>query len=821
MSGVFNQWIIVLVLNIIVSVSSLSAQQITGSIYDEESSSPVVQATVFLEGTRYGDLSDSTGGFILKDIEPGNYWLVVSTTGFETFYERVSIADKKSYAFEIRLKALDLYAPEIVVKAQSLTGGGAGLREIPGAAHYISPEELGKFQYTDIHRVLQRVPGVNIQEEDGFGLRPNIGLRGTGVERSSKVTIMEDGILMSPAPYSAPAAYYFPSIGRMQGVEVMKAGSQVRFGPFTTGGAINLISTSIPSETKASVRLQGGGFGYRQMYASAGGQIGQFGLLGEAFQFGSDGFKSLPAGEKTPIDRRDYLLKARWRSMPTNKIFQSVELKLAQATENSDETYLGLSSEDFHDSPFQRYSASQMDNITADHQQYALQYVVSDSRRMTFQTTLYRNDFYRNWYKSDYLLNAQSEKYSLVDILSDPVSNRRLLEVIRGASTLGQERVAVKANQREYYSQGVQSVINYRYTTGLWRHSIDLGYRYHEDAMDRYQWVDLYSMDSGQMKLEEKGRPGTESNRIESARAHAAYVQYKLESGRLTFIPGMRYEHILMTREDYGTSDPEREGSALAIRENTVGVWIPGLGIHYALSSATDIFGGVHRGFAPPGSKSGTDPEFSVNYEAGLRTEWPAGSLQFTGFYNDYKNLLGLDLLASGGGGTQDLFNGGEASIYGLEFMAEQNVSKLFGVNAISLPVFLNYTYTRGQFDHDFESDFEPWGVVESGDELPYLPRHQLSWGLGLDFRSLTVQLSSRWNDIMRTRAGQGDISDNEGIPSYHVMDVAVNWRTTQSLNLSFRVQNLLDETYLVSRRPAGLRPGLPRLLILGMQWEL
>ena len=153
--------------------------------------------------------------------------------------------------------------------------------------------------------------------------------------------------------------------------------------------------------------------------------------------------------------------------------------------------------------------------------------------------------------------------------------------------------------------------------------------------------------------------------------------------------------------------------------------------------------------------------------------------------------------------------------------MVEQNVAKLFVVTSVSLPVFLNYTYTRGQFDHDFESDFEPWGVVESGDELPYLPRHQFSWGLGLDFSSLSVQLSGRWNDVMRTLAGQGDISNYEGIPSYHVMDIAVNWRTTRSLNLSLRIQNLLDETYLVSRRPAGLRPGLPRLLILGMQWEL
>ncbi len=63
----------------------------------------------------------------------------------------------------------------------------------------ITPEELDQFGYTDVNRVLRSVPGVSIYEEDGFGLRPNISLQGTSPERSAKITVMEDNVLIAPA----------------------------------------------------------------------------------------------------------------------------------------------------------------------------------------------------------------------------------------------------------------------------------------------------------------------------------------------------------------------------------------------------------------------------------------------------------------------------------------------------------------------------------------------------------------------------------------------------------------------------------------------
>ena len=127
------------------------------------------------------------------------------------------------------------------IEEMTIIGSRADAHQVTGAANYIGPEQLEAFAYADVQRVMRSVPGVSIQVEDGYGLRPNISIRGVATERSGRITLLEDNVLIAPAPYSAPSAYYFPTPGRMHAYEVVKGPAAVTQGPYTIGGAFNMV----------------------------------------------------------------------------------------------------------------------------------------------------------------------------------------------------------------------------------------------------------------------------------------------------------------------------------------------------------------------------------------------------------------------------------------------------------------------------------------------------------------------------------------------------------------------------------------------------
>ena len=695
---------------------------------------------------------------------------------------------------------------EVVLNAKVIFGSKFEAKNRTGSAYYISPEEIRKFNYTDINRTLRTVPGVNVYEEDGFGLRPNISLRGTSPERSAKISLMEDGVLIAPAPYSAPAAYYFPTIARMQSVEILKGSSQVQYGPFTTGGAINMLSTEVPDSFGAFLSTSYGSFATGRLHAQLGDSRKNFGYSLEYLNYNSNGFKDLDNGGDTGFDKNDLVAKIRLNTGPEATLGQELELKFQYSDESSDETYLGLTQADFDAAPFRRYAASREDQMNTEHLQFMATHTLKFSDYFRITTVGYRNEFSRNWYKLDNV-TVNGEREGIAAILNDPEGLSAYYDLIRGAADSGADALAVKANNRDYLSTGVQTKLDYHWTGLKTFHDVEIGLRYHFDEEDRFQWVDNYAMENNFLQLTTAGIPGTDANRISDARAFAAFALYKLKYGELTLTPGLRYENMVLSRREYGNADPERAGTSLSERENKVDVFIPGMGFNYNIDKLS-VFGGIHKGFSPPGNQAGQDPEESINYELGGRFSLGGLSGELVGFFNDYSNLLGSDLAATGGTGSLDQFNAGEVRITGIEALLNYNL--LEGNKSFILPITLAYTFTDTEFLNSFGSEDGLWGEVNAGDELPYISRHQLNAGFGLEHRNFELNFNARYNGEFRTEAGRGTIPQDELVDSNFILDFAGKYRFNEHLSLTANIINLLDETYAVARVPAGLRPGHP-----------
>jgi len=668
-------------------------------------------------------------------------------------------------------------------------GDQQNTKNISGSANFVNQEALDNYSYKDINRVLKQVPGVNVQEEDGFGLRPNIGLRGGRSNRSADLTLMEDGVLIAPAPYASPEAYYFPRIGKMEAIEVRKGSSTIEFGPRTTSGALNLITRQTPEKKTLGATAAYGSFDTNIFNLYYGDKVNNFSYLIDLSHEKSGGFKKIDAvGGDTGYSIQDVMAKVKYNTDETADIYQSIELKLGYTQEDSNETYLGTTDSDFWNDPNRRYSATQLDNMQNDHQQYQLRHF-ADFDNFDLTTTIYRNDFSRNWYKLNNLNTT--------------------------TSSLNQNNLKVRANNRDYYSQGLQSVMASKFNTGDLEHNLKLSARYHEDSEDRFQRDDTYNLVNGVMNQSSTGVEGGAGNRELKASASAFYISNAIKYNKLTVTPGVRYENIRLERFD--RNDPSTNNV------NDLDVITPGIGANYQINDDLATFAGAHKGFAPPApGNENAKTEESINYELGFRLNKNSLKSSVTGFFNDYSNLLGECNASSGNGSCQfgDQFNGGKVDVKGVEFELTYDLLDNFDSDQFKLPFTFNYTYTDARFKNSFKSEFSEWSTVAKGDQLPYIAKNQFFVGLGLVGKKWELHANAKYVGDMRSVAGSGTIAQSEKINNHFVVDLASEVEIYKNTRLFFNVDNLFDETYMASRSTNGARAGKPLSFLAGIKYE-
>jgi Fe(3+) dicitrate transport protein len=692
------------------------------------------------------------------------------------------------------VKTYDFPQIDVIGKKPSL------LNRIPGSASIISGLALEKIKPLHGNEVFRKVTGVHVVDEEGVGLRANIGIRGLDPDRSRTVLMMEDGVPIALAPYGEPEMYYTPSIDRMKRVEILKGSGSILFGPQTIGGVINYITNDPPIESQTTISLKGGSGGYFTGQAGYGTTIDNVGVYFSFLHKQADKLGT------TNFDINDITAKFRFNTGEKSR----VGVKLSAYDEISNSTYIGITQTMYDKADYytiiapydqldiRRYSGS----ITHD-------YFMSDDAFL--RTTLFGYTTARNWLRQDFSRSPVSNGTG--EVFGDT-------SVANGAIYM---RNSTGNRNRQFEVAGIEPRIHFNYSIGEIKNELEGGLRFlYERAFE--QRIDGRKADalSGDLREDE----------IRTGYAASIFTQNRVYlSEHLSVTPGLRLENF----------DYERDIFRLNFRDtsltnnSSVFAVVPGLGANYNFNDVYSVFAGVHRGFAPPrvkdaitngGESLELDAELSWNYELGLRAYVSSFlSVELTGYMLDFSNQIIPVSESSGGLGT-GLVNGGETMHIGIETGLRLFFDQLINTD-YKIELNTNLTLSKSDYSADRFITLGEEKINIKGNKLPYAPELYLSAMLdltapfGLGFQIAGTYIGEQFTDELNTIAASPDGQIGK-MPAYFVLDVTGRYLINSlNSNLYVSIKNLLDERYIASRRPQGIKVGLPRFITAGIEVTL
>jgi Fe(3+) dicitrate transport protein len=761
-------------------------------------------------------VSDESGEYAVAGIPEGRYRITATAESFKEYSAETEISSKADTK-EIVLAGRPV-AAEVTITSSYLAGTRESLNEIPGSIDRLDHRELENSRVFNFSEALRKVPGVNVRDEEGFGLRPNIGIRGTNPSRSTKVLLLEDGLPLSYAPYGDNSSYYHPPVERYESIEVLKGSGQIAYGPQTIAGVINYITPNPPENTKFNLMLEGGN---RSFFNGGVGFGDTFGKLGTIVNFNhkrGDG-----ARENTKFKLYDLASKATYALNASN----SLTAKFTFFREDSNLTYSGATEAEFAADP--RGNAFRNDFFNGRRYGFSAQHVGVISSKIDLTTNFYANYFSRDWWRQSSNSGERPFRLFRPSDPNNPISDADCRSMADLSTTCGN-----RGNLRDYLTLGFEPKLRASFDLGGTRNELTVGFRVHREDQDRIaKYGDLpNSRDGFVAELNER-----------KALAYSGFIQHRFVWRDLALTPGVRIERV-----NYERSNLLFNSGAGVTAETSLTEVVPGFGVAYSGIRNTTIFAGVHRGFAPPrvedvitdaGGVRELDSELSWNYEVGARTRpFRGGEFAATFFRNDYENQIVAASIASG---TQ-FTNGGKTLQQGFEFSGSLDSGLMLGSNhnfyARAAYTYLPIAEFRGDRLSSVTSSgvlnvycpaarrFSATGCVITGNRLPYAPEHQLttsvgySHPIGFDGFVENVYIGRQFGDDLNAVNPTANAQIG-AVPAQTYWNATANykvesWRTTFFVT----AKNIFDRTFIVDRA-RGILPSQPRLIHAGFKLSL
>ncbi|MDP5293491.1 TonB-dependent siderophore receptor [Oceanimonas sp. CHS3-5] len=636
---------------------------------------------------------------------------------------------------------------QIVVEGDWLgTSDKESVKTYTGARNVVDSEELHERGALNLEDALRKVPGIQVLDETGTGILPNIGVRGLNPLRSERVQLLVDGYPVAIGPYTNVGVSLFPvTLPSLEAVDIARGGAAVHYGPNNVGGVLNLITKPIPNAFEQTLRerlliAEDTGHVLTDTYYRAGGFVtDNLGLQFQANLQKGNGFR-----DHSDTEVQNYIFDVDYFADDINEF--KAQLQYYDVTA----ALPGALSPAAYEAD-RNQSQRPYDGYDADMWRGTLTWIHTPSEELEFQWRNFAHRADRTFFF------GQHETIKI-----DPDTGNPKLSYDMDPAN---KATHVADSPRIFNVYGTEP----RVTKQLGNHTLMLGGRYVREEVE---------FDVNRLQLSDGSYNDTVRDWDFTTNAYAAYVSdtISLLDDRLTLTPGIRYEEV---RTDY------RDDNSGDISDNHTTAWLPGLTLGLQATDEVFLFANAQRSLVPVQTaqvirEGAVANETAWNYELGARWQ-PYSSLETSAtlFRIDYEDQIQYNK-------AQSVYeNLGETRQQGIELEGRWQATG-------ELALGLGYTFL----------DTELLSGDNSGNELPNAPRHRVSadavYQTGLWTASATALYAGEsFSDTANTQTEEPNGSAGK-LPSYTLIntrlgrDIALG--NDMTLNVGLGVNNLLDD---------------------------
>ena len=225
---------------LLLTTSSLWAQntaELSGKITDKATQKPLIGADIYLKELKKGTNADAQGNYHLKGIPEGNYTILCSYLGYQTFSRKIYLKGQEH---------LDISLKEQAEEISGVTVSGKSI------AHQKKEESMPvtvidmsnmRGTVSNVQDILAKTVGVTLRTSGGVGSSSRISVRGLEGKRI--------GFFIDELPMSEQTDYLDINdipIDMIDRIEIYKGVVPARFGGSSLGGAINIVIREYPDK---------------------------------------------------------------------------------------------------------------------------------------------------------------------------------------------------------------------------------------------------------------------------------------------------------------------------------------------------------------------------------------------------------------------------------------------------------------------------------------------------------------------------------------------------------------------------------------------